>query len=836
MNLARAIARSSEDFVALAEAMPHLVWVAAPDGRIVYVNARWIEYTGKDVAQMATRGRKEIVHTDDVTRTWEQWNAALGRKEPYEIEYRLRRQSDGAFRWFIGRAIPVIGSDGTISRWVGTATDIDTQRRATENLRFVLECSNALANLRDVSQICHRLAQIAIERFAERCVVALADGSTLGHADDDDARLSEQHADAIARVIDTNTPLLTAQEGATLPEQSVMIVPISSGGPRHRALGALLLFSPETQHCFDRDDLSSAEIVARQAASSIANALAFERERRTATLLRFLSEASELLTKTFDVQAAIGAILDLAVGEIADVAFVWNAHGDALRIGAVSASDPEVRAAFAQLVGERPLRHDAETALLRHFATGHPSIVDSWPPPDFAPPALYEYAYAIFGSLSIASLLSIPLKVNGEPVGALVFMRHNKSLQFQPDEREILSDVARRVTLAYGQASLFARERHISTELQRAMLPRPEMMPKVPGITFDVFYHPSSSDVEVGGDWYDALALPDGSVVISVGDVTGRGLNAAGLMGKLRQALGVVALYERDPARMLDAVDVLLRQRGSGSIATAFIGVIDPDARTMRYANAGHPYPMLRRDGRVITLESHGLPLGLRDQGRAESVRASLRGAQALVLYTDGLVEATHDFIRGERLLKSIVARNAMLFVKSPAKMLCDACLPDRAPDDAAVLVLQFSDQPRWHFDAENARAAHDARSGFVTYLREHGCIGDLNAAEIIFGELCGNVVRHAPGPIDVNVDWRGIRAVLHVTDRGRGFDRKPSLPDDMMKESGRGLYIVEALSRGFATEYVPGYGSHVWAELPVERTARKIHSASKPVRQAAPI
>ena len=98
----------------------------------------------------------------------------------------------------------------------------------------------------------------------------------------------------------------------------------------------------------------------------------------------------------------------------------------------------------------------------------------------------------------------------------------------------------------------------------------------------------------------------------------------------------------------------------------------------------------------------------------------------------------------------------------------------------------------------------------------------DLEAAELIFGELIGNVVRHAPGPIDVQLSWGGNYPVLHVTDRGRGFIRNPSLPVDPLSESGRGLYIIALLARDVRVERIPGYGNHVAVELNVPRASRQ--------------
>jgi anti-sigma regulatory factor (Ser/Thr protein kinase) len=341
------------------------------------------------------------------------------------------------------------------------------------------------------------------------------------------------------------------------------------------------------------------------------------------------------------------------------------------------------------------------------------------------------------------------------------------------------------------------------------------MLPLAPGMRFAAHYRPSTNEVDVGGDWYDALTLTDGSIMVSVGDVCGHGLHAAGLMGKLRQAIAMAAFYERDPARILDVIDFQLRSRRSKSIVTAFIGIIDPARRFMRYAGAGHPPALLRRNGRIVELRSSGLPLGLREGDPQESEQVELAESELLVLYTDGLTEATRDLLFGEQRLAFLVGSEAISFVRNPAEFLCDACLPPDAQDDTAVLTVTFGEPTSWSFDAENAEAAHEARTELATYLRERAPNNaDINAAELVFGELVGNVVRHAPGPIEVQVEWTGPRPVLHVIDRGRGFLRDPSLPADPLSENGRGLYIVSQLTDTLRIERIAGYGNHVAAVL----------------------
>jgi phosphoserine phosphatase RsbU/P len=709
---------------------------------------------------------------------------------------------------------------------------------ATENLRFVLEATNELDVLRDADAICSRLAQIAATRFADWCIITIVDESTNAHTTRAAAHrehlgtVTVQH-DPSAFTVEAGGPVdIAARENracrisAEVPESgilrhlhvsSALIIPLVTQS-RH-VLGTLILCSSESQRRYDEDDLLVGGMVARRAAAALERANTLQRERQDARRFRFLSRAGEVLFEGFDVRSAFGRLADLAVEGMADVAMVTTiASNGIIRIVSIAARDGALHDAVDRLRGVRPLRPEGESEILRRLGRKRAFLTTKFRL-ELQRPLMWEYAAEQFERFDIRSMITIPLQVRERIGGAILFCRTNARSPFDEHDLAMAEDLGRRASIAINQAEIFERERRIATELQRAMLPTAQTLPAFDDMRLDVYYHPSSGDADIGGDWYDAFALPDGSLVVSVGDVIGRGLAAAGLMGELRQALAVTALYEADPARALDAVDFLLRARGSMQLATVFLGVIDPQRKTIHFANAGHPYPMLKCRNRLVTLETSGLPLGLRDRSAGESAKMSLDNADMLVLYTDGLVEATRNLLEGEARLRSVLEHEAVLFASSPAEMICQACLPGDAPDDAAILTVGFRVTRRWTFDAENARAAQETRGEFIKYLRAHATSGDLAAAELIFGELIGNVVRHAPGPIDVNITWDDVSPTLHVIDRGPGFKRKASLPEDALSESGRGLFIVESLSpRQFSVEYVPGYGSHVAVELPVYR------------------
>lgn len=815
-----------------AEALPQLVWIADRDGRVTYVNERWVEYTGLDADDVATDGAS-VFHPDDRDNAVDAWRASLAAASPFDVECRMRRAFDHTYRWFLLRAAPARDEAGRVERWIGTATDIDSQKRANDHLRFVLDATAQFSPPLAETEIAQRLADLAVKRNAEWSIVYLGEPDRLeaaasAHRDPDRRHTISQDRtsalpgidDDLAHAVRANRTMLYStlepSNGVERPTMnSAMIVPLPS--ERGEALGAALFVSSWRR--YEQGDIEIAAAVAARAGLALQNARVIERERRTSELLRFVARAGELLFEDFDVAASFERLCHFAVSEVADVCLIveW-VEGRGMRIRCASGKTMELDYHAGAIAGERAARPDLERALLDRLRPGVPYLTREFDTDRIAA-SLWDYVAQHVRAMEIRSVVTIPIAMRGTVYGAVLLASCGLASPFTSSDLPAFGELGRSAAIAMNQSESFARERRIANALQQAMLPRGESLPQFDDLRFNAIYRPSSDDADIGGDWYDALELDDGAVMITVGDVTGRGLEAAGLMGQLRQSFRAVATYERDPARMLDAVDRIVRQHASPSIATAFVAVIDRTRRTIRYANAGHPYGLLKRKSEVLELRSFGLPLGLRDGEASDATRElALDDADMLVLYTDGLVESTHDLLAGERRLFDVLRSEAVRVVRDPAEFICSACVGGYAPDDTAVLTATFGGARIWSFDADNAQAAHDARGEFISYLRAQTSDGDLMAAELIFGELIGNVVRHAPGPIEIQLAWNGERPVLHVTDRGPGFDRTPALPDDMLKESGRGLFIIETLSESLNVEHVTGYGTHVSATLPVVR------------------
>jgi anti-sigma regulatory factor (Ser/Thr protein kinase) len=364
----------------------------------------------------------------------------------------------------------------------------------------------------------------------------------------------------------------------------------------------------------------------------------------------------------------------------------------------------------------------------------------------------------------------------------------------------------------------------VSEAFQVASLP--ESLPKIAGVRFDAVYEAGRAEALVGGDWYDAMRLLDGRILVSVGDVSGSGLAAAVTMNAMRQIIRGAAQHKADPLAILDAADRTLRQERPEALVTAFVGILDPLTFTLHYACAGHPPPIVRRaDGRIDELRALGLPLGLWEKGFSDAPIAALDPGSVLVIYTDGLTESTHDFADGERRLFDAIASLNVEKETSCARAIRDKMLVGGARDDVAILTVLMEESVvvadlgvfRWTIDPSEPRSMMRVRDSMLEALRAHATPErSVCDAELIFAELIGNVVRHAPGKIEVVLDASGRLPVLNVIDEGPGFSRTVHLPTDMMREGGRGLFIVSTLAKELNVTKRVGNGSHVRAVLEV--------------------
>ncbi len=385
------------------------------------------------------------------------------------------------------------------------------------------------------------------------------------------------------------------------------------------------------------------------------------------------------------------------------------------------------------------------------------------------------------------------------------------------------------------QRRALARTSAIAHTLQEAFLP--ENLPSHPDLLFDAVYVPAESEALVGGDWYDAIELPGGAIVVSVGDVSGHGVGASVSVGRLRQAIVFAALDRAEPASILARVNRVLRFQ-EATIATCVVAVIDPLRRTFSCALAGHPPPIVAELGRPprILPFADAPPLGVVDDFVATTRTFALAGDTVVAFYTDGVTEFDRDIEGAEaRLLAATGEAARDVTDVRPASTIRRRVMGDAAsPDDVALLIVRcFPSAVRadlettpatplvkkWRFHSSDARTARASRRELMAFLEPLAASSDdLYTAELVLGEMLANTVEHAPGLVEITLDWRNEFPTLVARDSGPGFAAplRMAAPGggEELSEDGRGLFLIAALSREFSIESEPGGGTRLVAKL----------------------
>jgi serine phosphatase RsbU (regulator of sigma subunit) len=299
-------------------------------------------------------------------------------------------------------------------------------------------------------------------------------------------------------------------------------------------------------------------------------------------------------------------------------------------------------------------------------------------------------------TMKYRSMMVVPLisKTQGV-IGTITFVLTGESNERYDDESlRFGHDLARRCATAIGKAMLYEKTLRIATVYQRAALP--ERLPQVEGFSFDAFYEPSSEELLVGGDWYDAFRLSDGRIAITVGDVLGHGIDAAVWMGRLRNGLRAALFSKPDAAHALEVADEMLHVELREAFTTALIALIDPVRRSFSCASAGHPGPLVwDGSGKVIDpFEVRGLPLGLRSFGSVAKTSQVLeiRDGFFAAFFTDGLLEWNRDIVEAWSQLNAAISVKDVREALHPAKAIRDYAIAEgaRHEDDVAILTLRF--------------------------------------------------------------------------------------------------------------------------------------------------
>ncbi|MEU3452564.1 SpoIIE family protein phosphatase [Micromonospora sp. NPDC006766] len=392
---------------------------------------------------------------------------------------------------------------------------------------------------------------------------------------------------------------------------------------------------------------------------------------RRSTWLTFLAEASELLAQSLDVELTMALIPQLVVPRLGQWCVVHTTdEWGRLRLAASSHADESVLPQLHRVLQETG--PDSIQARLREASRSAAQVPLSGPMEGFA----------------------VPLIARGQRLGTLAVGRH-QGHRHDPDEVSVLEDVARRAALAIENARIHAERRRVAQALQQSLLP--PVLPVVEGIGFAAEYVPTGGDAEVGGDFYDVVPLPDGGWLVVIGDVSGKGVQAATVTGLVRDVIRVLAGDGKPLPEMLVRLNETLVERGSGRYCTLALAAVAPgDGGQLDVSLhlAGHDRPvLLNGGGGAAFVGTGGTALGLLDAIATPAAEISLDPGDALIFYTDGVTERRRgrDLFGTERLRASAAPLAGYSADVVAARMRATAIgFSAEAPrDDIAILVLR---------------------------------------------------------------------------------------------------------------------------------------------------
>ncbi len=627
------------------------------------------------------------------------------RIDHYETE---RVAKDGRMLTVSLSISPIYAPDGSVALASVIARDVTAVHRSRTLSSRLLALTTALSKeITSERTIEVLLEQVTAALGASAAAVGIVDSATeeielLGSAGHSGAGLSGWDRFPLSAEVPmsvsvrANEPIWTASAeelverfpvltGSDVRFQSLAVIPLAVDG---RAFGSLSLSFAESR---DFDDAERAFLLAagQQAAHTFARAQLYESERTAATRLSFLADASEVLSLSLDPEEALQRLADLAVRRIADWCAVDLIDDEgSLRHVAVAHADPRRVELARELRELYPVDEGSDTGVAYVVRTGsselYPEVTDEM----LVGAAQDDEHLEMMRELGLLSVMIVPLEARGRTFGALTLVAAESGRRFDASDLELAEDLARRAALAIDNSILFRREHEAAVILQRSLLP--DSLPRIEGLEFAARYEPAAPGIEVGGDWYEVVQCADGRVGVMIGDVAGRGIRAASVMGRIRPALRGFVADGHDPGEAIARLDAMIKEGERAELTTVFHLLYDRATRTAEYVRAGHPPALIRLpDGTVEELNGVGSPpVGILAAPRFTVQTAKIPDGSLLLLYTDGLIER-----RGEDLMSALKRLKATLAECPEGAQACldrlaEVYRADAVPDDVAMLAM----------------------------------------------------------------------------------------------------------------------------------------------------
>ena len=487
---------------------------------------------------------------------------------------------------------------------------------------------------------------------------------------------------SVRGVIETGAPLMDVEVRGETPARPGVTRTFQCGFyPVHGAAGGIVGVGSVVTEITERVALLESERAARERA---------ERAERQAA---FLAEVGEILASSMDYEENLARLVRVSVRAKATwcTAHLLGRDGSIRRL-AVAHRDPARERLLRELEDRYPPGVDDARGAGTVLRSGRPELMREIDDELLRAAGRDEDHAELLRRVGMRTRMVVPIVVRGRMMGTLAFGRGDGERPYTLEDLRIVMEVARRAAVGIAHAELYRERSHIAMTLQRSLLP--PRLPEIPGFELAARYRAAGEGFDVGGDFYDAFETRDGWGLV-VGDVCGKGPEAASLTSLARSALRTGAVVEDLPSRVLQVTNAaVMRERIDDRFLTALYMRLEPEAGRLLLANGGHP-PLLvvRAGGEVEAVEHRGPIIGVLPDAAFEDTAIALGPGDAVVAYTDGVLDAgaPETLLRTEALVE-LLARDAGRTAAELAQALERVALDvsgGTPRDDIAVLVLR---------------------------------------------------------------------------------------------------------------------------------------------------
>jgi GAF domain-containing protein len=580
------------------------------------------------------------------------------------------------------------------------AAERDAARRARRELEAtnaLLDAGETLASTMEVAEVLQRVSDVvAAVTGIPRVTMAAADqdgtlilSAAHGSVGDLLGARFEATAEAVAAlqqgesmVVDIDDPLVTPawrQAMRAYGVVSVLAVPIAHGT---RLLGVFGADHPGERYEFTKRERRLAQGIAAQAATALENARLFEDERSNARLNRALNRINQTLLSTLRREEVMHRIVTEARRAAgADGSTIAQLEGDHWVVTQAYGVTPDPTGVRLPRTEPLALEHTRRSKSPQFFE-------------DLMNDSRADHEVAKW--IGRGAIIQLPLSVQGD-VSTVVTFTWDAPRRFSERERTFMERLCTTLSLAFENLRLYEGERRVAETLQAALLMMP---PSIPGMAFSHIYHSATESARVGGDFYDLFELEDGLVAVTIGDISGKGIDAAVLTSLVKNTVRAQAFeHGKTPAQVVRLTNtVLFKETRPEMFATLFFGVLDRRDGRLVYCNAGHTAAACCRGPSVTRMPPNSPIIGAFSDTPFTNTETRLREDDLLFLYTDGLTEARRGAtLYGEERLFALLSRLGGLAPRVVVRRAVEEATRfagGKLSDDLAVLALQLDELP----------------------------------------------------------------------------------------------------------------------------------------------